>query len=130
MRSEPLFLTFVAALGAATVAVATLGAASSARAAANDTAPAGEATISQRVPLGDLNLSTEDGARAAIYRIRAAANFVCGSDGDDDIRNLYRREQHQACITATTDRTVRKLATPVVTAVYFGSQGAIRLSAR
>ena len=118
MRTEPLLFAFVAL---------TLGAAANVHAAPADHAPSGEATVSQRVPLGDLNLATESGARTALYRIQAAANHVCGGDGDS--LDILRRGEHRACVTETTDQALARLASPTLTALRTGAQPTIRLAA-
>ena len=55
-----------------------------------------DTTSSVRVPYGDLNLTSEQGARTFHARVTAAARQVCGADGVD-IRNLQAYAAERSC---------------------------------
>ena len=67
------------------------------------------------VRLGDLNVSSTQGAQVALRRIQSAASQFC-SDGDS--RNLGRIAEHRACEARMVGKAVRSLDAPVVTALY------------
>jgi UrcA family protein len=75
---------------AALTACMAFGLADVARSATPDTAPA------VRVPYGDLNLTTEEGASTLRARIAAAARQVCSVEGAD-IRNLQAYAAERSC---------------------------------
>jgi UrcA family protein len=57
-----------------------------------------DVTSSVRVPYGDLNLTSEQGARTFHARVAAAARQVCAADGLD-IRNLQAYWAERSCET-------------------------------
>jgi UrcA family protein len=72
-------------------------------------------TVSIRVPLADLNLNNDPGARAALRRMQAAAATVCGAEpspGELQRALLFRR-----CVDATVGAGVASLGNPYVTAL-------------
>lgn len=73
-----------------------------------------------RVKVGDLNLSTAGGARTAFNRVRTASQEFCSvSPGD---RNLAVQAEARKCDAQMTYLAVKKLDSPVVTAMYEGSR--------
>lgn len=99
---------------AALAAAATLGSALSAHAAPAVAAATDQDGVSKAVFVGDLDLSSRAGARAAISRIRAAAVAVCGDSPDP--RFLERAAPYHACLRTAVDRAVASLDSPIVTA--------------
>ena len=91
-----------------------LGLAANAQAAPPSTPDAGD-TVSVRVPLSDLNLNHEPGARMALYRIRRAAGYVCGGDPGSPLLKLSAL--YRACQRDSADRAVATLDHPLVTAL-------------
>lgn len=85
---------------AALTACMALGIADVARSATPDTAP----TV--RVPYGDLNLTTEDGASTLRARVAAAARQVCSVEGSD-IRNLQAYAAERSCEAQAIANAVR-----------------------
>ena len=83
---------------------------------------------SMKVSVADLDLRNDAGAQAALHRIQAASKFVCG--GEPDGRLLQQRSNYIACVAVTTDRAVKSLASPRVTALYSGSGRSIALVSR
>jgi UrcA family protein len=67
------------------------------------------------VRIGDLNVSSTQGAQVALHRIKSAAAQFCS---DADSRDLGRIAQHRACETRMVGKAVRSLDAPVVTALY------------
>jgi UrcA family protein len=79
-----------------------------------------DGTDQMRVKVGDLNLTTNNGARSALTRIRVAtADFCSVSPGD---RNLAVQAEARKCDAQMTYLAVKKLDSPVVTAMYEGSR--------
>jgi UrcA family protein len=73
-----------------------------------------------RVKVGDLNLATNTGAQSALTRIRVATRDFCSlSPGD---RNLAVQAEARKCDAQMTYLAVKKLDSPVVTAMYEGSR--------
>jgi UrcA family protein len=76
-------------------------------------------TDQMRVKVGDLNLAAGTGARSALNRIRVATRDFCSvSPGD---RNLAVQAEARKCDAQMTYLAVKKLDSPVVTAMYEGS---------
>ena len=72
------------------------------------------------VKIGDLNLTTNNGARSALTRIRVASRDFCSvSPGD---RNLAVQAEARKCDAQMAYLAVKKLDSPVVTAMYEGSR--------
>jgi len=68
-----------------------------------------DVTSSVSVPYGDLNLTSEHGARTFHARVAAAARQVCAADGLD-IRNLQAYWAERSCETqaiANAERSVQ-----------------------
>ncbi len=82
--------------------------------------------VSTKVRLGDLDLSTSDGAQAAMSRIRSAARDICGPD--PDVREFDTRRQYNQCVDQATDRAVASLDMPTVTAASAHNERPIRLA--
>jgi UrcA family protein len=70
------------------------------------------------VRYGDLNLSSDAGARAALRRIRHAADRFCGPS-DQSLRMYVAVE---SCKTRMVDKAVTVLAEPRVTAMHTGQE--------
>jgi UrcA family protein len=84
--------------------------------------------VSTTVHLGDLDLSTSDGAQAAMSRIRRAAREDCGPD--PDVREFDSRRQYNQCVDQAVDRAVASLDMPMVTAASARNERPIRLAAK
>ena len=67
------------------------------------------------VRVGDLNLSTQQGAAVALQRIDTAAVQFCGGEPQREIGRLF--EQHK-CIARMTDMAVQKLDSVRVTQLH------------
>lgn len=67
------------------------------------------------VSYGDLNLATEDGARALLLRIRLAADSVCPAA---DNRELARLKVHNRCVHVAIARAVQQVGSPHLAALY------------
>jgi UrcA family protein len=67
------------------------------------------------VSYGDLNLSTDDGARTLYRRIAAAARQVCPLE---DPRDLVGTAHSNACRTQAVARAVRDINSPRVAALH------------
>jgi UrcA family protein len=74
-------------------------------------------TESQRVPYGDLDLTTEAGAQTLAERIRLAAARVCqkASGGQSWIQ---LRRDYRDCVTDATQHAVAQVDKPAVHAVF------------
>jgi UrcA family protein len=80
----------------------------------------GTGTDQMRVKVGDLNLGAATGARSALNRIHVATRDFCSvSPGD---RNLAVQAEARKCDAQMTYLAVKKLDSPVVTAMYEGSR--------
>ncbi|MEO8112848.1 MAG: UrcA family protein [Phenylobacterium sp.] len=115
MRLLPVLFATVIALAAAPALAADL-----------DGAPI---TRQATVKLGDLDLATPTGARAAIRRLTRAAYTVCG---DGESMELIRHSTaFQRCRAATLETAVRRIDRPAVTASFAQTRGGIlRLAGR
>jgi UrcA family protein len=71
------------------------------------------AVTSKIVFIGDLNLSSEAGAKAALQRIEVAASNVCGDR--PDLRTLDRTDHYQVCVRTAVDHAVASLDSPLMT---------------
>jgi UrcA family protein len=80
-------------------------------------APPSDAVPTTVVKYGDLNISTDDGARALYQRITAAARRVCPLD---DSRELAQTARSNACRTAAVARAVRDINSPRLAELYAG----------
>lgn len=78
-------------------------------------------------PLGDLDLTTGQGARAALNRINAAATQVCGAKPAPS--QLAAHAHYRACKKEAVDRAVAGMDNPLVTALHSTPQPA-RLAAQ
>ncbi|MGI8841633.1 MAG: UrcA family protein [Caulobacteraceae bacterium] len=74
-------------------------------------------TVSVKVFYGDLNLSTQAGAKVMLHRIRHAAETICGPVLGDPIEVMY---EYRPCVSAITNRTVARFDNPIVTALNSG----------
>ena len=94
------------------------------------TAQAGETAVATGqkyadvvVKFGDLNLASNEGARALYARLTAAAERACGNDPYS--RDLNQRMQYQACVDAKLERAVKKIGHRNVMAVHARRTGTI-----
>lgn len=83
--------------------------------------------VSVRVPLIDLNLNHEAGARTALQRIRNAARQVCG---DPSPSLLHQSARYRDCQRDAVDRAVATLGIPTVTAVNARGTGQVQVAGR
>jgi len=77
------------------------------------------------VKYGDLNLSTETGARTLYHRIRGAARFVCGEEG----HTLAEQRLWNDCYTHTMDEAVTAVHSPMLTQIYNGAHAKPQVTA-
>src|SRR5258708_4698014 len=75
--------------------------------------PSGD-TVSVTISYGDLDLSTNAGARIVLARITHAAGEICGSQ--PDTRLLDQTRAYSGCMTSVTNRAVAKLGNAKVSA--------------
>lgn len=80
--------------------------------AASSVASAEDASMSVRV--GDLNVQSDAGARAALTRIRVAASSFCGGAGSRDLGVIA---EQRACVDRMSAKAVDSLNAPKVTAL-------------
>ena len=75
-------------------------------------APASDAAPSVRVPYGDLNLTSVEGANTLNRRITAAAHQVCSADGVDgrDLQAFTALRSCEARAIADAEQQVHALA--------------------
>jgi len=74
--------------------------------------------ITIQVSVGDLNLSSEAGAQAALARIHHAAQDICGDDGNRT--SLTDQAKLRACIDSTVERAMVTSNLPTLIAVSHG----------
>lgn len=78
---------------------------------------------SVKVSVAGIDTRSESGARIVVKRIQAAAGAVCGPLPSD----LMERQTHYApCVRDVTERTVRGLNNPMLTAQLTGEKAAAR----
>lgn len=107
--------TIITATLAATFA---FGAAGTASAQGNRASQA-----SMRVSLAGLNLNTDAGAHEALYRIRDAAEQICGGAPSSP---LERRWTFDPCVKRTVDATVAQLGNTHVALIAAGASQVAR----
>lgn len=64
----------------------------------------------------ELDLSREDGARTLIGRIELAARVACG--GEPSPVSMGEFQRFRSCVTEATARSITRVGSPLVTAVY------------
>ena len=74
-----------------------------------------DSSVSVRIQVGDLDLHSALGAKAALFRIQFAAEDICG--GKPDIRFPTELAAYRTCMKATVDQTVASLGNPLVAAL-------------
>jgi len=67
-----------------------------------------------RIRYGDLDLTTDAGARAMLERIHRASASVCRQAAADDI--VLAAGMYQSCLQATVRTAITRLNAPIVTA--------------
>jgi UrcA family protein len=100
---------------AAVSALATLAIAAAAQAAPEMSPSSSDDTVSVKVFLADLDLSSPAGARVVLQRIRNAARAICGDEPAPAA--LDRAGPYRACVATTIDGAVASLGAPMVTAL-------------
>jgi len=75
-------------------------------------------SISMKVKIADLNLSSRAGATVALQRIHQAAKAICGDE--PPVKVLAGGVEYRACMSSVTNRAVASLANPYVTAMNSG----------
>jgi UrcA family protein len=81
---------------------------------------ADQGDVSATVKYADLNLSTQDGAKAMLQRVVQAAKLVCRPDAD--IADLPGEgDWLNACVSSRVREAVSCLDAPMVTAAYYGA---------
>jgi UrcA family protein len=83
-------------------------------------------TVSTKVFLGDIDLSTNTGAQDAISRIHRAARNVC--DPGTDLKDFDSRRQYDQCVREAEERAVASLDMPMVTAASAQNERPIRVA--
>ncbi len=69
-------------------------------------------TVSTPVQVSDLNLSSPEGARAALSRIMRAATQICG--GEPSLMDMGRRQVFTRCRADTVQRSVAAAGQPML----------------
>lgn len=80
------------------------------------------------VSYANLDLGTEEGARAMLARINEAARDVCRSH--DGRMSVSERRMVRVCVAEATEQTVAQLNSPTVTAMFEGRTPAIVIAQR
>lgn len=80
------------------------------------------------VNYADLNLSQKSGAETLIARIETASKDACG--GTPDLRDLKMRDFFASCMKATVAHAVASVNSPMVAAVYNGTEVPVEVSQR
>lgn len=92
--------------------------------AASGAASAEDGTMSVRI--GDLNVHSDAGAKAALARIRATAAQFCGGEGSRDLGVIA---EQRTCVDRMSGKAVDSLAAPKVTALSGRSANVVLASA-
>lgn len=77
---------------------------------------------SRTVRVGDLDLSSEQGATIALRRIRKAAEYVCGDGPGNSSHVLWTNRAYRSCVRQASGNAVRDLGNPMVSARYNGGK--------
>lgn len=72
------------------------------------------------VSYADLDLSTQDGARALLKRINIAAKEACGPEPVMSPLTPAAPTLHERCITQAADKAVAEVNAPLVVALHTG----------
>jgi UrcA family protein len=96
-------------------------------ASASDATSSRVSADSVAVSYSDLNLNTANGAETLYGRLDAAAKTVCGRN--DDLRNLERQAQVNACRAEALGNAVEKVDARLLTAIYNARASKIELAA-
>lgn len=107
------------------IAAATFAVMSIAATAQAATSPSDD-TVTLKVSLNGVNLSTKEGAKIAIARIHNAAEGICGSKPDN--REIRAMGDYKACMKRTVDGAVASLDAPMVTALNSGSATTVEVA--
>ncbi|HEY3888965.1 MAG TPA: UrcA family protein [Caulobacteraceae bacterium] len=99
------------------LAIAAAQAAAASEASRVQTSDSG--VISVATPISDLNLSTPEGAKALLARLRHAASIACG-DRPDRWEGLQAIQTYKVCLRKSMDDAVDQVHAPLVTALYRG----------
>ncbi len=72
---------------------------------------------SEAVSYADLNLTTNNGARALLHRIDLAAKRVCGPEPSNSPLQPRLRTFYRECVAASVDATVARIGSPLLSAM-------------
>src|SRR5262245_1223633 len=72
------------------------------------------------ITYSDLNLSSPAGAETMLWRIRRAAELVCGDPLGPTRFPITNARRHRQCMVKTMDVAVKSLDAPLVTARHTG----------
>jgi UrcA family protein len=75
-------------------------------------------TVSVKVSVAGVDLSSEAGAKVALQRIHVAATTICGDQ--PEARQFADAARYKSCMKAATDSGVASLGSSMVTALYKG----------
>jgi UrcA family protein len=109
-------------------ALAVVGAASSVHAAAGSWSDGDK--VFERVSLAGLHVTSEADAKAALLRIRSAAERVCV--GEPDVLSAGASSPYRLCVRSATNHAVASLGSPLVAALNagHGHQGSVLIAGR
>jgi len=79
-------------------------------------------TRSKVVRVADLDLSSEQGARTALKRIRGAAHYVCTDRSAHPNSAMWTSSTYRTCVRAALDGAISDLGNPVVASLYNGGK--------
>jgi UrcA family protein len=74
-----------------------------------------DAVLTKTVKFGDLNLDSEQGAKALYLRLQSAAQFVCSPY---DSADLARQRVFKGCVDKALASAVTEVNKPMVNALY------------
>jgi|SRR5579859_3902881 len=97
-------------------AVASLGCAASAHSAPGSWSDGDK--VFERVSLAGLHVTSEADAKAALSRIRSAAERVCV--GEPDVLSAGAASPYRLCVRSATNHAVALLGSPLLTALNAG----------
>jgi UrcA family protein len=78
-----------------------------------------EGVMTVATSIAGLDLSTPDGAKTLLSRLRHAANIACG-DQPDRWEGLEALQAYKVCLRKSMDDAVDQVHAPLVTALYRG----------
>lgn len=105
---------FKTSLAPAVLALAILPLATARAGAIGPTVERGD-DVMVRVSVGDLNLESATGARAALHRLIVAAREVCSPE--PAITELVRWDRYKTCVKGKVDKAVAEIGAPGLVAL-------------